>query len=105
MKSLTSDGNVLAPCTKMGSRASKEVSKSDEEYPECFSEGKTSLIPKEGDFLSENQRPITCLNSMYKWFAPCLLAPMDQHLEHYGLMEGQRRGAKPQGVSVRWITC
>ena len=26
----------------------KEVSKSDEEYPEWFSEGKTSLIPKEG---------------------------------------------------------
>ena len=31
---------------------------------------------------------------MYKWFTSCLLAPMDQHLEHYGLMEGQQRGAK-----------
>ena len=72
----------------------KEVSKSDEDYPEWFSEGKTSLIPKEGEFLSENQRPITCLNNMYKWFTSCLLAPMDQHLEHYGLMEGQQRGAK-----------
>ena len=37
----------------------KEVSKSDEDYPEWFSEGKTSLIPKEGEFLSENQRRIT----------------------------------------------
>ena len=72
----------------------KEVSKSGEEYPEWFSEWKTSLIPKEGEFLSENQRPITCLNNMYKWFTSCLLAPMDQHLEHYSLMEGQQRGAK-----------
>ena len=32
----------------------KEVSKSDEDYPVWFSEGKTSLIPKEGEFLSEN---------------------------------------------------
>ena len=72
----------------------KEVSKSDEDCPECFSEGKTSLIPKEGEFLSENQGPITCLNNMYKWFTSCLLAPMDQHLDYYGLMEGQQRGAK-----------
>ena len=56
----------------------KEVSKSGEEYPEWFSEWKTFLIPKEGEFLSENQRPITCLNNMYKWFTSCLLAPMDQ---------------------------
>ena len=32
----------------------KEVFKSDEVYPEWFSEGKTSLILKEGEFLSEN---------------------------------------------------
>ena len=44
--------------------------------------------------LSENQRPITCLNNMYKWFTSCPLAPMDQHLDRYGLMEGQQRGAK-----------
>ena len=39
-------------------------------------------------------QPITCLNNMYKWFTSCLLAQMDQHLEHYGRMEGQQRGAK-----------
>ena len=72
----------------------KEVSKSNEDYPKWFSEGKTSLIPKEGEFLIENQRPITRLNNMYKWFTSCLLAPVDQHLEHYGLIEGQQRGAK-----------
>ena len=65
----------------------REVSKSDEDYPEWHAEGKTSLIPKEGVFLSENQRP-------YYWLTFCFLAPMDQHLEHYGLMEGQQRGAK-----------
>ena len=31
---------------------------------------------------------------MYKWFTSCLLAHMHQHLEHYGLMEGQQRGVK-----------
>ena len=31
---------------------------------------------------------------MYNWFTSCLLAHMDQHLEHYGLMEGQQRGVK-----------
>ena len=61
----------------------KEVSKSGEEHPEWFSEWKTSLISKEGDFLNENQRPITCLNYMYMWFTSCLLANMDQHLQHY----------------------
>ena len=72
----------------------KKVSKSDEDYPEWFSEGKTSLIPKEGESLSENQRSITDLNNMYKWFTSCFPAPMDQHLEHYGLTEGQQRLAK-----------
>ena len=31
---------------------------------------------------------------MYKWFTSCHLAHMHQHLEHYGLMEGQQRGVK-----------
>ena len=91
---------------KGGVESFKKVSKSDEKYPEWFSEGKTSFIPKEGEFLSENQIPITCLNTMYKWFASCLLATMDQHLDHHGLIEGQQRRAKPQGVSVQCgITC
>ena len=91
---------------KGGVESFKKVSKGDEEYPEWFSEGKNSFISKEGEFLSENQIPITCLNTMYKWFASCLLAPMDQHLDHHGLIEGQQRGTKPQGVSVQCgITC
>ena len=30
----------------------KEISKSDKDYPDWFSEGKTSIIPKEGEFLN-----------------------------------------------------
>ena len=55
---------------------------------------KTSLLPKLGEFKSENQRPITCLNAVYKWFTSFLLKPMDEHLETYGLMEVGQRGTK-----------
>ena len=37
----------------------KGVVESFKEVSKLFSEGKASLIPKEGEFLSENQRPIT----------------------------------------------
>ena len=67
---------------------------SDHEYPSWFAEGKTTLIPKPGEFTSNNQRPITCLNTSYKWFTSCLLGPTDQHIEEHGLMEGSQRGAK-----------
>ncbi|XP_068739391.1 uncharacterized protein [Montipora capricornis] len=70
------------------------ISRSDEEYPQWFSEGKTSLIPKPGIFSSDNQRPITCLNTIYKWYTSCLLVPTDKHLNHYELMEGAQRGAR-----------
>ena len=51
-------------------------------------------IPKPGEFSSDNQRPITCPNTVYKWFTACLLVPMDKHLEEHGLMEAEKRGAK-----------
>ena len=70
------------------------ISKHTERYPGWFSEGKTKLTPKPGQFSSENQRPITRLNNMYKWFTSCLLKPMDQHLDDRELMEGQQRGTK-----------
>ena len=69
-------------------------SRGDEEYPQWFSQGKTSLIPKPGKFSSDNQRPITCLSTIYKWHTSCLLAPTDRHLNHYELMEGAQRGAR-----------
>ena len=70
------------------------IARSDQEVPHWFTEGKTLLIPKAGEFLSENQRPITCLNTIYKWFTSCLLRPVDQHLNENGLMQGEQQGAK-----------
>ena len=68
------------------------------EFPAWFCEGKTSLLPKPGSFTIDNQRPITCLNTLYKWFTSCLLIPTDHHLDAHGLMEGAQRGA-PAGCS------
>ena len=50
--------------------------------------------PQTGRIFSDNQRPLTCLNTVYKWFTACLLAPMDKHLEEHGLMEAKQSGAK-----------
>ena len=74
--------------------AFQAISSIDGEYPLWFSEGKTSLIPKPGEFTSDNQRPITCLNTMYKWYTSCLLVPTDKHLDDYDLMEGAQRAAR-----------
>ena len=65
------------------------------EYPAWFSEGNTTLLQKAGEFTSDNQRPITCLNTLYKWFTSYLLGPMNEHLQTYGLMNGAQRGASP----------
>ena len=37
----------------------------DLQFPLWFSEGKTTLVPKPGEFRSDNQSPITCLNNLY----------------------------------------
>ena len=47
------------------SKAFQAIMGGQPEYPLWFSAGKTSLIPKPGKFSSDNQRPITCLNSVY----------------------------------------
>ena len=39
-----------------------------QDIPWWFTGGKTLLIPKPGQFSSVNQRSITCLNTIYKWF-------------------------------------
>ena len=83
-----------APSLHKGVAAAfRSISRSDEEYPQWFSEGKTLLIPIPGEFSSDNQRPITCLNTIYKWYTLCLLVPIDKRLNHYELMEGAQRGA------------
>ena len=42
----------------------------------------------------DNQRPITCLNTVYQWYTTCLLVEANQHLRRYGLIQQDRRGAK-----------
>ena len=64
------------------------------DFPLWFSRGKTSLLPKPGEFTKDNQRPITCLNTLYKWYTSCLLVDASHHLMRYGLMQGDQRGAK-----------
>ena len=56
------------------------------EYPAWFSEGKTTLPPKPGEFTSDNQRSITCVNTFYKWITLCLLGPANELLETHGLI-------------------
>ena len=69
-------------------------------YPEWFTEGKTSLLLKPGDFTSEHQRPITNLNTSYKWFTSCILGLMDEHVDKYEQVEKSQRGVKTRATSV-----
>ena len=57
-----------------------------------FSRGKTSLLPEPEEFTKDNQRPTTCLNTLYKWYTSCLLVDASHHLMRYGLMQGDQRG-------------
>ena len=75
-------------------KAFVSISESNEGYPPWFSEGKTRLIPKSGEFTSENQRPITSLYNMYKCFNSCLQNPIHSHLIENELMQNEQRGAK-----------
>ena len=76
------------------SRAFQAIANTDLEIPLLFAECKTSLLQKPAEISSENQGPVTCLNMIYKWFTSCLLKRMDQHLDTYGLKQGEQRGAK-----------
>ena len=81
--------------------AFQDISSIDREYPLRFSDGKTSLIPTPGEFTSDNQRPITCLSTLYKWYTSCLLVPTDKHLDDYDLMR-VRKGVRVRDVAVQW---
>ena len=85
------------------SNAFMKIVQHDHEYPLWFAEGKTSLIPKAGEFSIENQCPITCLNNMYKWFTSCMLKPMNQHLDKYSTVrrKGHMRDRGIVGAGLR----
>ena len=59
-----------------------------------FSGGKTSLLPKPGEVTKDKQRPITCLNTLDKWYTSCLLVDASHHLLGYGLMQGNQTGTE-----------
>ena len=63
-------------------------------YLFLFCRGLTSLILKPGVRSAENQRPITCTNSQYKWYASVILTKLSNYLEKYRLMQIDQRGAK-----------
>ena len=74
--------------------AFKTITSSSCAHPKWFTEGKMTLIPKQGDFTSEDQRPITCLNTLYKWFTSRVLGPMEQHLKVNDLIDKTVKGDK-----------
>ena len=43
-------------------RCLQEIGQGSHDIPLWFTEGKTSLLPKPGEFCIENRRPITCLH-------------------------------------------
>ena len=88
-------GSDRVECLNKGIVTSFEViGRGEKDYPEWFTGGKTTLILKPGVFSSKNQRPITCLNTQYKWFTLHLLCPMDLHLDKHGLLESEQRGCR-----------
>ena len=74
--------------------ALKAISEVNEAYPLWFAKGRTRLIPKPKDFSSENQRPITSLNNIYKWFTSCTQIPRDIRLNANDVIEREQRRAK-----------
>ena len=55
--------------------------------------GRVALLPKEGVWSEANQRPITCLNTIYKWITSVLLHFHNEHLNKYRLSQVDQRGA------------
>ena len=44
-----------------------------QKVPRLYCRGRTPLLEKEGEWSHQNQRPITCLNTHYKWLTSMLL--------------------------------
>ena len=56
--------------------------------------GETDLIPKEGEWTAANQRPITLLNTCYKWLTSVLKEKMESHLEKFDMLQCDQRGGR-----------
>ena len=53
--------------------------------------GETDLIPKEGEWTAANQRPMTLLNTCYKWLTSVLKEKMESHLEKFDMLQCDQR--------------
>ena len=71
--------------------------KKQDRVPVMVFRGNNKVNPETRRFKSKNQCPITCLNTLYKCFTLCVLGPVNEHMDHYNLMEDQQRGAKAGG--------
>ena len=67
---------------------------SDCEITKWFCGGRTSLLEKSGEWMYSNTRPITCTNTLYKWFTSVLLLIHNRHITEYEIMQLDQRGAK-----------
>ena len=67
---------------------------SDCELSTWFCGGRTSLLEKPGEWAYSNTRPITCTNTIYKWFTSILLIIHNKHAMQYEIMQLDQRGAK-----------
>ena len=61
--------------------------------------GETDLIPKEGEWTAASQRPITLLNTCYKWLTSVLKEKMESHLKKFDMLQcDQRADGKVHGA-------
>ena len=52
------------------------------------------MIPKDGIWSIENQRPITCTNNIYKWYTSLILLKVSKFAECEQILQIDQRGAK-----------
>ena len=55
--------------------------------PRWYCRGRTPLIEKDVEWSYQNQRPITCLNTHYKWLTSILLNKTNTHLKEYNMLQ------------------
>ena len=54
----------------------------------------TDMIRKEGEWSAANQRPITLLNTCYKWLTGILKDKMESYLEKFNMLQCDQRGGR-----------
>lgn len=62
--------------------------------PEWFAMGRTTCLPKVQNADETQQRPITCLLTMYKLYTSILGRKAEDHVLKYKIMDPNQRGAK-----------